>query len=116
MKQKQKTTSVALKGQFYGFGAGRFDTSLLAIIHIWNLYRFEFIRIHKQGETMKKTSLWIYIGLIITLAILAAINVFLPQGSFPLTPPQELPASKPVLALVNAAIMLILYGLSLIHI
>jgi membrane protease YdiL (CAAX protease family) len=53
----------------------------------------------------------IYIGLIITLAILAAINIFLPQGSFlPLLPEQKLPAPKPVLALVNAAIMLILYG------
>jgi hypothetical protein len=53
----------------------------------------------------------IYIGLIITLAILAAINVFLPQGSFlPILPEREFPASKPVLALVNAAIMPILYG------
>lgn len=62
---------------------------------------------------MKKISLSIkiYIGLIITLAILAAINVFLLQGSFlPILPEQELPAPKPVLALVNAAIMLILYG------
>lgn len=62
---------------------------------------------------MKKISLSIkiYIGLIITLAILAAINVFLPQGSFlPILPEQELPAPKPLLALVNAAIMLILYG------
>jgi membrane protease YdiL (CAAX protease family) len=62
---------------------------------------------------MKKlsVSIRIYIGLIITLAILAANNVFLPQGSFlPILPEQELPASKPVLALVNAAIMLILYG------
>jgi len=62
---------------------------------------------------MRKLSLSmkIYIGLIITLAILAAINVFLPQGSFlPISPEQELPASRPVLALVNAAIMLILYG------
>jgi membrane protease YdiL (CAAX protease family) len=59
---------------------------------------------------MKKVSLSlkIYIGLIITLAILAAINVFLPQGAF--LPTQELPASKPVLALVNAIITLILYG------
>lgn len=56
-------------------------------------------------------SIKIYIGLIITLAILAAINIFLPQGSFlPILPEQELPAPKPVLALVNAAIMLILYG------
>ncbi len=59
---------------------------------------------------MKKVplSLKIYIGLIIILAILAAINVFLPQGAF--LPTQTLPASRPVLALVNAAIMLILYG------
>ena len=62
---------------------------------------------------MKKISLSIkiYIGLIITLAILAAINVFLPQGSFlPILPAKELPASKPMLALVNATIMLIFYG------
>ena len=62
---------------------------------------------------MKKISLSIkiYIGLIIALAILAAINVFLPQGFFlPILPEQELPASKPVLALVNAVIMLVLYG------
>ncbi|GAJ12997.1 unnamed protein product, partial [marine sediment metagenome] len=59
---------------------------------------------------MKKVSLSlkIYIGFIVTLAILAAINVFLPQGVFLST--QTLPASKPVLALANAAIMLILYG------
>jgi hypothetical protein len=57
------------------------------------------------------TSTKIYIGLIVTLAILAAINVFLPQGSFlPALEGQELPAPKPVLALVNAGIMLILYG------
>jgi len=54
------------------------------------------------------TSIKIYIGLIITLAILAAINVFLPQGSF--LPTQELPASKSVLALTNAGIVLIVYG------
>jgi membrane protease YdiL (CAAX protease family) len=59
---------------------------------------------------MKKVplSLKIYIGLILTLAILAAVNIFLPQGAF--LPTQTLPASKPVLALANAAIMLILYG------
>jgi len=59
---------------------------------------------------MKKVSLSlkIYIGLIIILAILAAINIFLPQGAF--LPTQTLPASKPILALVNAAVMLILYG------
>ena len=56
-------------------------------------------------------SIKIYIALIITLAILAAVNLFLPKGSFlPTLPEQELPASKLVLALVNAFIMLILYG------
>jgi len=57
---------------------------------------------------MKKLSTKIYLGLIITLAVLAAINVFLPQGA--LLPTQKLPATRPVLALVNAIIMLILYG------
>jgi hypothetical protein len=59
---------------------------------------------------MKKLapSLKIYIILVITLALFAAINVFLPQNGF--VPLQELPAPKPVLALVNAAGMLILYG------
>jgi membrane protease YdiL (CAAX protease family) len=57
------------------------------------------------------TSIKIYIGLVITLAVLAAINVFLPQGSLlPTLEGQELPAPKSVLALVNAGIMLILYG------
>jgi len=60
---------------------------------------------------MKKLSLSIkiYIGLIITLAILAAISVFLPTFEG-LLPAQELPASKPVLALANAGIILVLYG------
>lgn len=53
----------------------------------------------------------IYVGLIIALAALAAANVFLPQGSFlPSLPQQELPASKPVLAVASAAIVLVLYG------
>jgi hypothetical protein len=59
---------------------------------------------------MKKlsTSVKIYVGLIGTLAVLAATNVFMPQGA--LVPPQELPASKPVFALAVASIMLIVYG------
>jgi hypothetical protein len=53
----------------------------------------------------------IYIALILILALLAAIQVFLPMGSLVDAFPQDqLPASKPVLALANAAIMLILYG------
>jgi membrane protease YdiL (CAAX protease family) len=54
------------------------------------------------------TSIKIYIGLIVTLAILAATNIFMPQGA--LVPIQELPISKPVFAFMVAAIMLIVYG------
>lgn len=62
---------------------------------------------------MKKIplSIKIYISLIMALAILAAINIFLPQGSFsPILPEQEFPAPKLVLALVIAGIEIILYG------
>ncbi|MFB0515146.1 MAG: hypothetical protein ACETWG_00900, partial [Candidatus Neomarinimicrobiota bacterium] len=54
-------------------------------------------------------SLKIYLALVLTLAILAAVSVFLPAYQ-ELVPTRELPASRPVLALVNAAIMLVLYG------
>ncbi len=53
----------------------------------------------------------IFIVLIVILAILSALNVFLPQGEFPSTlPEQELPASKPILALVTAGIIFVVYG------
>jgi hypothetical protein len=54
-------------------------------------------------------ALKIYIGLVIVMALLMALSIFLPayQG---LMPTEELPASKPVLALVNAAMALFLYG------
>jgi hypothetical protein len=69
--------------------------------------------VFKEIKPMKKLSLSIkiYIILIIILASLTAVSVFLPQGSsLPTLPDQELPAPKPVLALVNAGIGLILYG------
>jgi len=53
-------------------------------------------------------SLRIYLLLIIILAILSALNVFLPQGDF--LAGQEIAVSKTVLALGTAAIMLFLYG------
>jgi hypothetical protein len=55
-----------------------------------------------------KTSYKIYIILIMLLSILAAVSVFIPQGE--LFPTQELPASKPVLAIVNFFIMVFIYG------
>lgn len=47
--------------------------------------------------------------MIIILTISAVISVFLPQSSM-ISLRQELPASKAVIALVNALIMLVLYG------
>lgn len=56
-------------------------------------------------------SLKIYIALVVTLAVLAGVSVFLPLGqTATMLPDQELPASKPVLALVNTGVMLVLYG------
>ncbi len=81
---------------------------------VYDLVRFlAYFAAALQMIEMKKLSLSIkiYVVLIVILAILAGINVFLPQGPFlPTSPEQELPASKPVLALVNAGLMLILYG------
>lgn len=61
---------------------------------------------------MKKFSLSIkiYFGLILLLTILATVNIFLPQGSFlPAFQEKNLP-SKPIMALVNGCIILVLYG------
>ena len=61
--------------------------------------------------TPRSPSSKIYIALILILALLAGVQVFLPMGSLVDAFPQDqLPASKPVLALANAGIMLILYG------
>lgn len=49
-----------------------------------------------------------YFGLVILLAILAGISIFLPQGNVQVL--QELPASRPVLALINGIIMIVVYG------
>ncbi len=58
------------------------------------------------SESMKS-----YFGLITILALLSGIYVFLPQGDFlPATMGAELPASKPMIALANFMLSLILYG------
>ena len=61
-----------------------------------------------SNQSEKKTSLKIFVALIAVLAALSAASVFLPQGSF--VPTQELPAPKPIVALVTAVGVLILYG------
>jgi len=57
---------------------------------------------------MKKRELQIYLTLVCSLAVLASISVFLPQGDFAAS--VELPAPRPVLALINALASLIVYG------
>jgi len=54
----------------------------------------------------------IFWGLVIFYAALAAVNIYLPQGNFLALQPsqQELPASKSIIALANAGIILVLYG------
>jgi hypothetical protein len=62
----------------------------------------------EAGKVAIERSNVTYFALVGLLAALAALSVMLPQGSA--IPLQEPPASKPVLALVNAAIMLVVYG------
>lgn len=53
----------------------------------------------------------VYLILILVLSLCAAASVYLPMGQLvQLTAEQELPASKPVLALASAAIMVVVYG------
>ncbi|MFC7046942.1 hypothetical protein ACFQH6_17420 [Halobacteriaceae archaeon GCM10025711] len=59
------------------------------------------------GE-LKRPSTRVYLALVVALAVLAAVNVYLPQTTA--GPPGTAPASPPVLALASAATMLVLYG------
>jgi len=54
----------------------------------------------------------IFWGLVIFYAVLAVVNIYLPQGDFLSLQPsqQELPAPKSIIALANAGIILVLYG------
>ncbi|HDR89998.1 MAG TPA: CPBP family intramembrane metalloprotease [Bacteroidetes bacterium] len=65
----------------------------------------------KMTPVRKDKDILLYAGLVLLLAVLAAVNVFLPQGDYaPVMPEQGLPAPRWVLGLVNAAIMLVIYG------
>lgn len=55
-------------------------------------------------------SIRIYIGLVLTLAILASAGVFMPSFEGLMPSPEELPAPRWVLALANGGIALVLYG------
>ncbi|MBN1316739.1 MAG: CPBP family intramembrane metalloprotease [Anaerolineales bacterium] len=53
----------------------------------------------------------IYFLLIIALAILGGLNIFLPQGAYSATlAQQQMPTSKPVMALATAGMLLVGYG------
>jgi hypothetical protein len=57
------------------------------------------------------SSTTIYVILIVVLAVLGGVNIFLPQGSFTATvSADQLPASKPVMALATGGMLLIGYG------
>jgi membrane protease YdiL (CAAX protease family) len=62
-------------------------------------------------KTEDKKQLKILGILVIVLALISAINVFMPIPSQLEALQQELPASKPILALANFGIILIIYGL-----
>jgi hypothetical protein len=53
-------------------------------------------------------SIKVYIGLIIILSISAFVYVLLPMGEF--MSGQEFPAPKSIIALINALVMLLVYG------
>ncbi len=61
----------------------------------------------------KQRSLRIFIGMIVLYAVLAGISVFLPQGAGAMpaaATPAQLPVPLPVLALISAGAVLMLYG------
>jgi hypothetical protein len=65
------------------------------------------------GEVTDKfsTSLRVYIAMILLLAVGAAVLALLPQGDMlSMFPEQEMSASPPVMAVVNFAVMTVLYG------
>lgn len=64
------------------------------------------------GHSMTRVrSNWTYVALIAILSLVSAANLYLPQGDFVgIVPLEELPASRPVMALAVAGIMALLYG------
>ncbi len=55
-------------------------------------------------------SIKIYLGMVIVLSLLAALNVFLPKGKF--LPESQLPASKSVIALMTTEFFTAVWDLS----
>ena len=60
---------------------------------------------------MKRNSQTLLFALVVLIAILTALNLFLPQGDFAdLSTPEQLPASRPVMAVGSALLVIIVYG------
>ena len=75
--------------------------------------KFYLLLVEKKKESaMMKLpiSIKIYLGMGIVLSLLAALNVFLPEGKF--LPESQLPASKSVIALMTTEFFTAVWDLS----
>jgi hypothetical protein len=60
---------------------------------------------------MRRRSAYLLVTLVLLIATLSAVNIFMPQGDFAGPDfPEQLPASRPVMALVSALAILLIYG------
>ncbi len=60
---------------------------------------------------MKHQSIVLLLILVVVVALLSALNIYMPQGDFGgLSSPEQLPAPKPIMALASAFIVLLVYG------
>jgi len=74
--------------------------------------KFYLLLVEKKESAMMKLpiSIKIYLGMVIVLSLLAALNVFLPKGKF--LPESQLPASKSVIALMTTEFFTAVWDLS----
>lgn len=60
---------------------------------------------------MKHPSVILLVGLVAVVAVLSAVNLYLPQGEVGgMSTPEELPAPRPVMALASVVLVLVIYG------
>jgi len=74
--------------------------------------KFYLLLVEKKESAMMKLpiSIKIYLGMVIVLSLLAALNVFLPKGKF--LPESQLPVSKSVIALMTTEFFTAVWDLS----
>jgi membrane protease YdiL (CAAX protease family) len=66
------------------------------------------ITLYMSNTSMRTQSLKLFIALVIFLAALNALLVFMPMGA--MVPAQQVPVSKPIIALVSVFSVLVIYG------